>query len=81
MDKEIWKMKIAKFTIQRNQIIDLINNLKEFLKMVDNKDIKQRFIACNLLEKKASKNVFGLTKDQGLLVIVQVDRQTKEKKV
>ena len=49
-----WKNKIKKKVIfvDRNQLIDMQNNLKKLIKSVDDPDVKGRFINCNFLIDK-----------------------------
>lgn len=43
-------MKIARYVIERNQVIDLINKLKDFLKFHDNPENKSKESICPLIK-------------------------------
>lgn len=70
-------MKIAKFTVKRSDIDQLIYNLQHLKKMADNQHTV-RYVAINFLENKEKRLFLKIFKqDASLRVVVQIDRYLK----
>ena len=70
-------MKLAQFTIKRNEIDRLIHNLQHLKKMCDKQD-NPRYVAVNLLQSITAKKLFGFIPIQDQLrVVVKIDRQNQ----
>jgi len=75
-------MKIAKFTITRGQVDNLIHSLKALAKLHDNPSVKTRFVACNFIEMQRPKRLIHriFNTQPNLRVIIQIDKGEKHGK-